>query len=338
MYKYQLVSVIIPSYNAQATIDKTINAIRNQSYKGNIEIVVVDDGSKDNTPKIIQSFQDVTSLHQKKSGPAAARNLGFEKSKGEIVFFTDADCIPHHKWIERALKYFDDQSVGVVCGTYSLGNPESFLAKCIHYEIIFRHIHLMSTHPKSFGSYNFCVRRNIFSDVGGFDTSYRHASGEDNDLSYKILKQGYQIFFALDVIVQHRHPTDRYNYLKGQFRHGFWRLKMYWDHPDMAKGDNYTFWKDICEPLLVFAVILGLVGMIFQRFLLVSASIFIINISILMFLEIFFGFIMMRTIKSAIFFACVMFLRAFYRTFGFLSGFLYFFQTPALKKPSKKIK
>ncbi|MBU1500062.1 glycosyltransferase family 2 protein, partial [Patescibacteria group bacterium] len=83
------ISVIIPSYNSGRTIEPCLQSLIKQSLKP--EIIVVDDGSKDNTKTIVQSFSQVKLLTQTHQGPGAARNLGVKKAKGEILVFVDAD-------------------------------------------------------------------------------------------------------------------------------------------------------------------------------------------------------------------------------------------------------
>ena len=241
------VSVIIPAYNASATIGQALNALSRQNCFQPFEVIVVDDGSSDKTAEIVASFPSVRYIRQDNAGPAAARNHGARLAQGEYLAFTDSDCIPHEDWISQLMSGFSQPHVGVVAGSYGIANPKSRLARGIHKEILWRHQHLMPDFPNSFGSYNFCVRKNVFDAVGGFNTAYRTASGEDNDLSYKITGSGWRIYFERKAFVDHYHPTRVVKYLKEQFRHGFWRLKMYMDHPRMMRGDGYTYWKDIIE-------------------------------------------------------------------------------------------
>jgi len=314
------VSVVIPAFNCQKTISQTIQALLRQSYKGLIEIVVVDDGSTDDTKKIIQGFPMVKYVYQNNAGPAKARNRGFETSKGQVVFFTDSDCIPHQDWIETMLEGFEGARVSVVCGSYGIVNRENLLARCIHQEIRFRHLKLMPEYPKAFGSYNFCILRRVFDEVGGFDASYRRASGEDNDLSYKVLKKGYKIRFQKEALVDHHHPERLGKYLREQFQHGFWRVKMYQEHPQMIQGDGYTFWKDAVEVLLVFLCWASLIFLSRDRNLSLYALIFF-NIILLM-LEFLFSLRIVQRISEVFYFSIVMCLRAFTRTLGFSTAFL----------------
>ena len=317
------VSIVVPAYNAQATIGLTLQALIQQGYQGPKEIIVVDDGSTDGTAKCIKSFPDVVYVFQSNQGPAAARNHGFKMSKGFFVFFTDSDCIPESSWIEKSLKGFTDKDIGVVCGSYGIANREYLLARCIHAEILYRHCCLMPDFPKSFGSYNFCTRRNVFESVGGFNTSYRNASGEDNDLSYKILRSGSRIYFSREALVAHFFPFLVLKYLKEQFAHGFWRARMYRDHPRMAMGDDYTFWKDIIEPPAVLLIIaMAFLGMFFKAFFL---SLALGSLALLSIIELVFSFLMVKVFPEAIFYAFVMLLRSMARTLGFVSGAFHLF-------------
>ncbi|MDP8213494.1 MAG: glycosyltransferase [Candidatus Zapsychrus exili] len=314
------VSVVIPAYNCEKNISKTLNAVLNQSY-GDVELIVVDDESTDNTRNLVSNFKDVKYFYQKNQGPAQARNFGAKNATGEIVFFTDSDCVPQKDWIKNAIVHFDDKAVAVVSGSYGIANNNNLLARCIYKEILFRHQFLMPQRSKVFGSYNFGIRRNIFEEVGGFNTSYPSASGEDNDLSYKLVELGYKIYFEPSSLVDHLHPSDFWKYLKEQFRHGFWRVKMYIEHPKMAKGDDYTFWKDIFEVPVTILILISLFLSIFLGF---SAKIYLFMAIILLCIEIFYGILMAKSPIDSFFLSVVMFFRAFSRMLGFLTGFVNF--------------
>lgn len=316
------ISIIIPAYNSEKTIAQALRAALSQQGVGEVEVIVVDDGSKDRTAEIVKSFPEVKYFYQENAGPAAARNYGAKEAGGGILFFTDADCIPHPDWIVRMLPFFSRAKVAVVSGSYGIANPENLLARCIHKEILFRHYSLMPENPKSFGSYNFGVRKKVFETVGGFEISYRYASGEDNDLSYKIIKLTFLIYFEKEAKVDHFYTTNLLKYLKEQYRHGFWRVKMYLTHPSMSKGDDYTFWKDIIEIPLVF----GILGIWLNPFFGVSwlRILSLTALFLLILLEISFGVRIVRSLKEGLFLAFVMFLRSFARGLGFIIGIVTF--------------
>ncbi len=315
------VSVIIPAYNASLTIAKTLTALRRQDFRQDLEIIVVDDGSTDRTSSVVDGFAGVRYVRQDNAGPASARNHGARLSRGTVLCFTDSDCIPHADWISRLVGGFRHNDVGVVCGSYGIANPQSRLARGIHGEILFRHQVLMPDFPKVFGSYNFSIQKQVFDQVGGFSTTYRQASGEDNDLSYKVLKSGQRIFFERRALVDHEHPQQVWQYLKEQFRHGYWRVAMYTRHPDMVTGDHYTFWKDMLEVPWALGCLLGLASSVLGVISL-NAVIYFLFFPLLIF-EIFFA---SRWCKffDGIFFGFVMFLRTWARTFGLSTGIFCF--------------
>ncbi len=329
--KEPLVSIVIPAYNSENTILASIKASLAQSYS-NVEVIVVDDGSVDATASIVRSIDRVKYIRQDNRGPASARNKGASVARGDIIFFTDSDCVPEKDWVKKMVPLLDrgDKTIAVVAGSYGIVNRDNILARCIHKEILFRHKYLIPSYPRSFGSYNFCIWAEIFKDLGGFNAEYRYASGEDNDLSYKVLKAGYKILFVQDSVVFHCFPTSIREYLKEQFRHGFWRVKMYIDYPHMMKGDDYTFWKDIIEPPAVIVFLFCLVLSLFfpLNFFIISGFIF----TFILFLNIFFSYIVTRNFYETIFLFWVMLARAFARTLGFSSGIVRFILTLRYKK------
>ena len=164
-----IVSVVIPAFNCETIIRQTIEAILQQRFSPRTHIIIVDDGSIDKTAEIVKSYPAVKYIYQKLR-PAMARNRGPKKQRG-IYFFTDADCVPQPE-DGAMMPHFRNPEIGVVAGSYGIANPENLLANCIHAEILFRHQKLMPDF-KSFGSYNFCSRKEVFLKVGGFDLVYR---------------------------------------------------------------------------------------------------------------------------------------------------------------------
>jgi glycosyltransferase involved in cell wall biosynthesis len=324
------ISIIIPAYNCEKGIGRTLQAAITAAnvYRSDagvedkeryVEIIAVDDGSTDRTKDEITKFPTVKYFSQQNAGPAAARNFGVQEARGDILFFTDADCLVHSDWLVLMMPHFEKPNVAVVAGSYGIANPESRLSRCIYREIIYRHMMLMPEFPSYFGSFNFAIQREVFQKVGGFNVAYRNASGEDNDLSYKVSSRGYKIYFAKDALVDHFHPQVLKEYLDQQFRHGYWRVQMYRDHPRMVKGDGYTFWKDSAEVGLVLLFYFSFVA-IFLSFFAIGAWILALSVCALLGINIYFGIKINGDWKDGFYFSDVMILRAFSRTNGFLSG------------------
>ncbi len=259
----KLVSIVIPLYNSASTINKTIEACLKQELPGiDVEIIVIDDGSTDGGAEVAERFP-VKVIRQPNSGPAAARNKGWKAANGGIVFFTDSDCIPRKDWIAKLMEGYESAEVGGAGGTYDIMNKNNFLASSIHEEIVIRH----RKQPKTvnyLGAFNLSYRKAVLEEVGGFNEDYKRASGEDNDLAYRVTKRGYKLSFVKDSAVAHYHPDRLFSYLKQQFWHGCWRMKIYKDHPDMASGDSYGGLFDFVQPPLGLIVLtLFPVGLIY---------------------------------------------------------------------------
>jgi len=248
------ISIVIPAYNAESTIGQAVaQSIAQAKGPMEVEVIVVDDGSHDDTAKIAKSA-GATVIRQENTGPATARNRGWESAIGQIVCFTDSDCVPTSGWLENLLDGFTDGQVGAVAGSYEIANASSWLAQWVHREIMERHKR-MPPFVRAFGSYNVAIPRYVLEATGGFDAGYRQASGEDNDLSYRIIKKGWRIAFRPQAKVAHYHPEKVWKYLLEQYRHGFWRAKLYREHPDMLRGDDYTRLRDRFEPICVLGIL-----------------------------------------------------------------------------------
>jgi glycosyltransferase involved in cell wall biosynthesis len=317
------VSVVIPAYNAQRTIGEAVAHSLSQTRGSlQVELIVVDDGSTDDTAAIAENAGAAV-IRQENAGPAAARNRGWQSASGTFICFTDSDCIPAADWMENLLDGFTNQQVGAVAGSYDIANSSSWLARWVQQEIMERHKR-MPPFVRAFGSYNVAIPRHVLQATGGFDSSYRRASGEDNDLSYKIIKQGYRIAFRPQAKVAHYHPDKLWTYLKEQYRHGFWRAKLYKDHPDMVGGDDYTRLRDRLEPILVLGImgfsllsVLGITRVGWPLFFLLVLYFFIhLSWPVSWWLG--------EGKADALPYCGVTFLRGFTRTFGFVVGLLRF--------------
>jgi glycosyltransferase involved in cell wall biosynthesis len=325
------VSVVIPAYNAQQTIGEAVAHSLSQT-KGSlqVELIVVDDGSTDDTAAVAESA-GVTVIRQQNAGPAAARNRGWKSATGRFICFTDSDCIPTAGWLENLLDGFTDSQVGAVAGSYEIANPSSWLARWVHQEIMERHKR-MPPFVRAFGSYNAAIPRHVLQATGGFDPVYRRASGEDNDLSYRIIKKGWRIAFRPQARVAHYHPESLWQYLMQQYRHGFWRAKLYKAHPDMTGGDDYTRLRDRIEPVLVLGILgfllLVVLGMV--RFVWPLVFVLVLYFSIQLSWPV--SWWLREGKADALPYCGVTFLRGFTRTFGLAAGFLRF----GLKKGPKR--
>lgn len=259
-------SVIVPTYNSRKTIASCLEALLHQSVPlDEYEIVVVDDGSTDGTAEIVREY-GVTYLPQPHRGPAAARNLGVAHAAGEIVLFTDADCVPAANWIEKmALPFEDDEIVGVK-GVYRTRQQE-LVARFVQLEYEDKYKRMRRSRFIDFiDTYSAGYRRDVLLANGGFDTGFPGASVEDQELSFRLARRGYKMVFQPEAVVYHHHATDLLSYARKKFRIGYWKVRVHARHPQKLVNDSHT--PQLLKvqvglmPVLVATLFLALGGML----------------------------------------------------------------------------
>jgi glycosyltransferase involved in cell wall biosynthesis len=195
------VSVIVPVWNGRDVIGPCIDALHSQDYRGRFEVIVVDNGSDDGTPGIVSRYPAVRFATEPSPGSYAARNLGLSLARGDVVAFTDADCVPDPSWLSHgvgALRRSPD--IGVVAGEVAVTatTPDN-IAELHDVHFAFRQQHLARR--------NRCVTANWFSPrdviqaVGPFDATLK--SGGDWALAEKIAAAGYRVVHEPGAVVAH---------------------------------------------------------------------------------------------------------------------------------------
>jgi glycosyltransferase involved in cell wall biosynthesis len=191
-----IVSVIIPTYNYAHYIGEAIESVLEQSYK-KIEIIVVDDGSTDNTKEVIAKYPKVKYFFQTNKGISSANNRGVRLSKGDYYLILDADDKLHPQYIERCMKEMLDKRVGFVwTATKDFG-----LSNKTHYPRFFRH---RFDAYRGFGgqTVSALIRKTVFNEVGGYDTTL--LTTEDFDMAIRILFKGWKCKPIFEPLHYHR--------------------------------------------------------------------------------------------------------------------------------------
>ncbi|OQY52235.1 MAG: hypothetical protein B6247_17630 [Candidatus Parabeggiatoa sp. nov. 2] len=183
------ISIIIPTYNGAKRIGKCLEALAQQDYQNDYEILVVDDGSKDNTAALIEEkYPQVKLMRQENAGPAAARNNGAQHASGDIILFTDDDCIPVTDWLLQT-------AVVAVKGAYLTKQPQ-LIARFVQleYEDKYRLLEKES-YIDFIDTYSAAFRQEVFIKYGGYDSSFPVACAEDVELSYRMSYAGEKMVF-----------------------------------------------------------------------------------------------------------------------------------------------
>ncbi len=197
------ISVIIPAWNAEASIKDCLESITNQS-KQPYEIIFVDDGSTDNTTTIAREFNITLLSTGGRKGPAIARNMGASASKGQVILFLDSDVIVPGDLIEKMASHFADESIWAVQTLYTPICPASDLvSQYQNYYYYYSFSRMPETGNATFATWCSAVRRDKFIEIGGFNVRIPEPTVEDEELGYTIVDNGGIIILDKSILVNH---------------------------------------------------------------------------------------------------------------------------------------
>jgi len=206
-----MISLIIPVYNASATLKLCLDAVVTSDYSS-YECIVVDDGSNDDSETIARELPvQVLELPEGPFGPAYARNRGAEVARGKILFFVDADVVLAPGVIRRVAKIFQEQpNLAAVFGSYDAYPRDKGVIS--QYRNLLHHFVHQNGDPEASTFWAGCgaIRRSAFEQIDGFDEKrFRRSSIEDIELGYRLRQCGYRIL--LDKTLQGTH-LKRWNF------------------------------------------------------------------------------------------------------------------------------
>jgi glycosyltransferase involved in cell wall biosynthesis len=227
------VSVVIPVLNGEDHLAGCLNALCRVDYPADRhEILVVDNGSTDRTAEILGRYP-VRALHEPRRGTSQARNRGITEATGDIVAFTDADCVPTTGWLREIANGFDDGDTGGVAGEILPYPPRTPAEK---YAARIRHLspsRYMSREVFPFAvTANLAFRREVFEVVGLLDVGSPRG-GESTDFCTRFFRgTGQRLELAPRAIVFHRHRSNSWELFKQQWGYGRGHAYLYMKYRD----------------------------------------------------------------------------------------------------------
>ena len=213
------VSVIIPHKNDSKRLKLCVESLNNQTFsRDNYEVIVVDNGSdKVHFDKITDFLKTInfSLITEPQEGSYAARNKGLEIAKGDIIAFTDSDCIPNHNWIEMGVNNLKEiNNCDIVGGKIELIFENKDTLNVIE---LYEKIHAFKQ-EEYVNKFKFSATANLFtsvsivSDVGKFDDSFK--SSGDKEWCQRAINKGYNIIYSENVIVKHPSRSNLNDYVK----------------------------------------------------------------------------------------------------------------------------
>ena len=228
-----LVSVVVPAWNEQAGIYKTLKSIMDSNYE-HLEIIVINDGSTDNTHQEIMTCLASKPKHkeikfnyikQANKGKANALNMGILHSKGEIILTVDADSFLDKNAIKNLVKYFKNPNVDAVVGNIMISNNKTLLGRAqeLEYRVTFllKKAHAVLNSEYIMGGACTAFRRELFNNLGGFDGTFKT---EDLEMTMRCRNAGHKTMYAYDVICYTEGATTMHSLLLQRLRWNYGKI------------------------------------------------------------------------------------------------------------------
>ncbi len=254
--KPELVSVIVPAYNEEKAIGKTIESLLRLSYP-NKEIIIVDDGSSDRTLEVAKSHAkgDLMKVIAKPNGGKwDALNAGIRQAKGEFVVCIDADTLLDQNAIQHLVKHFRDPKIGAVAGNVKVGNRSGVLTKLQALEYVVginlhrrseAHLQNVTVVPGPIGAF----RASVLKEVGLFEGD---TFAEDADITVRILKAGYKTVFEARAFGYTEAPKSMHSLAKQRYRWYRGSFQVLSKHKDMTFNKKYGRSGTLVMPWTIF--------------------------------------------------------------------------------------
>lgn len=253
-------SVIIPTYHRPQRLAACLDSLVLQSYPAEkFEVIVVDDANTQSELGHLASTHypfDCRILSQAHGGAARARNAGAEVARGRFLAFTDDDCRPAVDWLgsleRRMVAAGDETLVGGRVENELSANPYASATQAL-IEFLYEQFNSDPMQPALLTSNNVCVGAAAFRAIGGFDSTFGGAGGEDRELCLRWAHTGRALVYAPEVLVRHAHALTLVAFLRQHFAYGrgaahLRRRALFHDYGPLPLGRASFYWDLLSYP------------------------------------------------------------------------------------------
>lgn len=237
------ISILIPAFNEEKVIARTVRSMLASRYSGPMEILVVDDGSSDQTAEIVEAIGDprVRLIRHKNLGKARALQNAVSHAKSEVLVFADADTQFHREALRHLVGALEDPRTGAVSGQARVGNPRTFAARCQEIEYLCN----FNLDRRAYAAWNCitvvpgaisAIKREAIEAAGGISLD---TLAEDTDLTLAIHRAGYRVEYAPEALALTEAPETFAQLARQRFRWAFGTIQCVWKHRDLVFNPRF---------------------------------------------------------------------------------------------------
>jgi len=276
------ISTVITVYNKQNTILRTLESLLVQPVDFK-EIIVVDDGSIDNSAKIINEFSEkyrnIKYVFQNNQGVAKSLNTGLKMVSSDFIAVLDGDVELNNNWISKLMPYFSsqggDEKIAGVSGLTKVMNSKNIWSALAGYNVEYRQSKINQEFVDHLSTTNTIYRKSVLDKIGLFDPDFRY--GQDNELSYKIISAGYKLVLSQKTFCLHFWPESFIGYIKQRMHGAFGRMMLIKKHPKRWSGDRVSSLRYFLElPLGLIFLLSLIISLVHPYFLIIAVIVFFI--------------------------------------------------------------
>lgn len=253
------VSFVVPVHNGAAWIREALEAIFAQADGRPMEVIVVDDCSRDESAHLLRQLSErwpLQILAGEGRGAAAAINTGVRAARFPLICQVDQDVVVQAGWMERLTAEFDDPTVAAAQGYYACDGGSTLCARAMSLDLEQRYAAIEGCETDQVCTGNAAYRADALRRVGLFDESFGY--GYDNDLSYRLLAAGYRLTFCRAARSVHRWREGLAGYVVQQYGFGYGRIDLVAKHPGRFHGDSVSRAGMMSHPVLMSFAVAGL--------------------------------------------------------------------------------